>query len=417
MKQTELYIHTPFCMRKCAYCDFLSFAADEKTQDQYVQSLLGEIRFFGEKMPDYEVTTVYIGGGTPSWLSQELMLAILDTVGSAFHIRRDAEVTIECNPGTLTKSKLLSYREAGVNRLSIGLQSADNEELKVLDRIHTFEQFMKTYEMARTSGYTNINIDLMSGLPYQTAERYMKSLQKVIRIRPEHISSYSLIIEKGTPFYEMYKFDAVKQQAGMKPDILPSEDETYRMMKLTQQMLAGAGYVQYEISNFAKPGYACRHNIGYWTRENYLGLGLGASSMLDNVRYSNTRDLYGYMDGCRQLGELSYSEIRERAGSGTDSGGAPKYEGQWFGTNLHASAEPVSRQSQMEEFMFLGLRQTSGIARARFEECFSMPIEAVYRDVIEQLKAEGLLVAREGRIALTDKGLDLSNYAMSKFLF
>lgn len=396
MKNLELYVHTPFCVRKCEYCDFLSFAADEKAQEQYVQALLEEIRFYGTKMRDYEVSTVYVGGGTPSWLSQELMLAILDTIGSSFHIRRDVEATIECNPGTLTKSKLLSYREAGVNRLSIGLQSADNEELKRLGRIHTFEQFMKTYEMARNAGYNNINIDIMSGLPYQKTEHYLKTLQSVIRIRPEHISAYSLIIEKGTPFYEKYKFDAVKQEAGMQPDILPDENETYRMIKLTQKLLAEAGYERYEISNFAKPGYACRHNIGYWTRENYLGVGLGAASLLENVRYSNKRDLYEYVDGCKAIGELP------------DEGR--------FATNLHESVDPVSRQAQMEEFMFLGLRMTGGVTRARFEECFSMPIEAVYRAVIEQLKEEELLTVKEGRIALTDKGLDLSNYAMSKFL-
>jgi oxygen-independent coproporphyrinogen-3 oxidase len=418
MKQTELYIHTPFCMRKCAYCDFLSFAADEKTQERYVRALLNEIRFFGEKMKDYEITTVYIGGGTPSWLSQDLMLAILDTAGETFHIRRDAEVTIECNPGTLTKGKLEAYRRAGINRLSIGLQSADDEELKILGRIHTFEQFLKTYEMARTSGYANISIDLMSGLPRQTTERYMKTLQKIIRLKPEHISSYSLIIEKGTPFYEKYKFDAVKQHAGMQPEELPSEDETYRMMKLTQQMLAEAGFVQYEISNFAKPGYACRHNIGYWTRENYLGLGLGAASLIDNVRYSNTSDLYDYMEGCERIFDCSCEEIRKKAGHAEENQANEPERGQeWFGTNLHASAEPVARQSRMEEFMFLGLRMKEGISRAKFEECFSMPIEAVYRDVIEQLKAEELLTVREGRVALTEKGLDLSNYAMAKFLF
>lgn len=407
MKNLELYVHTPFCVRKCEYCDFLSFPADEKTQEAYVQALLDEIRYYGARLKGCELSTVYIGGGTPSWLSQELLLAILDTIGSSFAIRRDVEATIECNPGTLTKSKLLAYRQAGVNRLSIGLQSTDNEELKRLGRIHTFEQFMKTYEMARNAGYDNINIDLMSGLPYQKAEDYLKSLQRVVRIRPEHISAYSLIIEKGTPFYEKYKFDAVKQEAGMQPDILPDENETYRMIKLTQQVLAEAGYAQYEISNFAKPGYECRHNIGYWTRENYLGIGLGAASLLDNVRYSNTRDLYRYIEGCKDIYPMSYEPEAPMSAS------APKPE---YITNLHATVDPVSRQAQMEEFMFLGLRMVKGVTRADFERCFSMPIEAVYRETIDQLKAEELLTVKEGRIALTDKGLDLSNYAMSKFL-
>ena len=193
----------------------------------------------------------------------------------------------------------------------------------------------------------------------------------------------------------------------MKPDILPDENETYRMIKLTQQLLAEAGYAQYEISNFAKPGYECRHNIGYWTRENYLGVGLGAASLIDNVRYSNTRDLYKYIEECSNIYKMSYDPSEPAQLS------APKPE---YITNLHASVEPIAKQAQMEEFMFLGLRMTKGVTRARFEECFSMPIEAVYREEIEQLKAEGLLIAREGHIVLTDKGLDLSNYAMAKFL-
>jgi oxygen-independent coproporphyrinogen-3 oxidase len=190
--------------------------------------------------------------------------------------------------------------------------------------------------------------------------------------------------------------------------MLPNEDELYRMLKVTQYELAEAGYEQYEISNYARPGYACRHNIGYWTRENYLGVGLGAASLIENVRYSNTRDLYEYMSNSEQIREVSCQEM---------TGEEPKQKGEWFGTNLHASAEPILRKHQMEEFMFLGLRMTKGIARSKFEECFSIPIEGVYYDVIEELKAEGLLAVRAGRIALTDRGLDLSNYAMSKFLF
>ena len=408
MKNLELYVHTPFCVRKCAYCDFLSFTADEKTQDKYVQALLNEIREFGARMQEYEVSTVYIGGGTPSWLSQEHMMAILETIGGSFHIRRDVEASIECNPGTVTKRKLLSYKQAGLNRLSIGLQSTDDRELKYLGRIHTYDQFLKTYELARNTGFDNINIDLMSGLPYQTVENYMKSLQRIIRLRPEHISAYSLIIEKGTPFYEQYKFDAVRQEAGMQPEILPCEDDVCQMTRLTRQMLTEAGYEWYEISNFAKPGYACRHNIGYWTGENYLGLGLGAASLLENVRYSNTRDIYSYIEGTHSMSECSYRDMCGQENPNVQT---------WFGTNLHESADVILKKSQMEEFMFLGLRMRSGISRAEFEKRFAMPIEAVYREPIEQLKEEALLSAREGRIALTDKGMDLANYAMAKFLF
>ena len=405
----ELYIHTPFCVKKCAYCDFLSFPADTNTQIQYVHALLNEIRFDGEQMGGYQVSTIYIGGGTPSWLEPELLVAIMDQVYNSFHVREDAEVSIECNPGTVTTAKLEAYRRAGINRLSIGLQSANNEELKVLGRIHTYEQFLKTYELARNAGYTNINIDLMSGLPRQSAESFADTLQRVIRLKPEHISAYSLIIEKGTPFYEKYKFDMVRQEAGMKTEELPTEDDTYKMLKLTQRVLAKAGYERYEISNYAKPGYACWHNVGYWTRENYLGLGLGAASLIDNVRYSNTRELYEYIEICRKLTFLPPEVFAPEEGMDAPERG-------WFGSNLHTEAAVVNRKAQMEEFMFLGLRMTEGISRNEFEANFGMPIEAAYVQVLPDLQAQKLIEKREGRVYLTDRGMDVANYVMAQFL-
>lgn len=408
-KKLELYIHTPFCVKKCDYCDFLSFPGDSKTQIQYVHALLQEIRFWGPLMKEYEVPTVYIGGGTPSWLDPELITALMQEIYKSFRVEEDAEISMECNPGTVTAAKLAAYLKAGINRLSIGLQSADNEELKLLGRIHTFEQFLKTYELARGAGYSNINIDLMSGIPYQTLEKFIQTLQKVLRLRPEHFSVYSLIVEKGTPFYDRYKFDAVAQQAGIRTEILPNEDEVYRITKATQDILQQAGYEQYEISNFARPGYACRHNIGYWTRENYLGLGLGASSLIENVRYTNTRDLYAYMEQCNGP-TLMAPEVFSGEGE------TPQPQGDWFGNNLHVSADVIGRKEQMEEFMFLGLRMNAGVTRADFEKNFGVPIEAVYLEVLNKLKAQQLLVMTEGRIALTDRGMDLSNYAMAKFL-
>lgn len=386
MNHLQLYIHTPFCVKKCDYCDFLSFSADTKTQARYVNALLEEIRYYGKELRGYSVPTVYIGGGTPSWLDAEQMVAILEQVYRSFSVRSDAEISVECNPGTVTAGKLKAYADVGINRLSIGLQSADNEELKLLGRIHTYEQFLKTYEMARAAGFTNINVDIISGLPYQTADRFAHSLQQIIRLKPEHVSAYTLIVEKGTPFYERYKFDAVRQEAGLPTEVLPNEDEAYRMYKLTQLVLRKAGYIQYEISNYAKPGFACRHNVGYWTRENYLGLGLGAASLIENVRFSNTRDLYDYLDGVSQPSCLRVEE------------------------------DVLTKKAQMEEFMFLGLRLTAGVARSDFEQCFGMPIESVYRDVIENLKKQKLLKTAEGRIALTDKGMDLANYCMAQFL-
>ena len=405
----ELYIHMPFCVKKCEYCDFLSFPADTNTQIKYVHALLNEIRFYGEKMRGFRVSTIYIGGGTPSWLEPELVTAVMEQIYKSFQVYEDAEISIECNPGTVTAAKLQAYRRAGINRLSIGLQSTNNTELKTLGRIHTYEQFLKTYELARNEGFTNINVDLMSGLPRQSAESFADTLQRVIRLKPEHISAYSLIIEKGTPFYEKYKFDMVRQEAGMKTEELPTEDDTYKMLKLTQRVLAKAGYERYEISNYAKPGYACRHNVGYWTRENYLGLGLGAASLIDNVRYSNTRELYEYIEICRELTFLPPEVFAPEEGMDAPERG-------WFGSNLHTEAAVVNRKAQMEEFMFLGLRMPEGISRNEFETNFGMPIEAAYVQVLPDLQAQKLIEKREGRVYLTDRGMDVANYVMAQFL-
>lgn len=408
-KRLELYIHIPFCVRKCEYCDFLSFTADERMQADYVHALLEEIRFYGERAKEYLVATVYVGGGTPSWLDGGLMLAVLNQVRKSFRVAEDAEISVECNPGTVTAAKLDRYRRAGVNRLSVGLQSCDNGELKLLGRIHTYEQFLKTYELARNAGFSNINVDLISGLPYQTAERFADTLQQVIRIRPEHVSAYTLSIEKGTPFYERYKFDAVRQEAGLRTQVLPDEDEAFRIYKLTQRVLKKAGYEQYEISNYSRPGYACRHNIGYWTRENYLGMGLGASSLIENVRYANTAEIYEYMDLCSRLAWLP----AEAFDADTEQG---RPQGAFFGSSLHLSADVLSCREQMEEFMFLGLRMTDGVTRASFEKNFGMPVDAVYRDVLHELRDMGLLLLAEGRVFLTERGMDLANYCMAKFL-
>ena len=386
MSKTDLgiYVHIPFCVKKCDYCDFLSFAADEQTQKSYVAALQKELAFYGAKYKDRRITTIFIGGGTPSWLKEDYMQAIMETVYHYFSVEQDAEITIECNPGTITEHKFEVYRRIGINRLSIGLQSVHNEELKILGRIHTFEQFLKTYDMARKHGFSNINIDLMSSLPGQTPEIFCDSLYQVLKLKPEHISAYSLIIEKGTPFYELYRFDAVRQEAGMQTESLPTEEEEYQTTKMTQHILKEAGYHWYEISNFAKPGYECRHNIGYWKRVDYLGVGLGASSLIDNVRYSNTRDLYTYLS-------------------------VPA-------DSLHETAAQITRNEQMEEFMFLGLRMRDGFYRDEFTQAFGIPIEAVYGDALNHLQQEELLLKREGRIYLTDKGMDLNNYVVAQFM-
>lgn len=402
MDELELYIHIPFCMKKCNYCDFLSASADEKSQSAYMEALKKEIAFYGSRSKGNRIDTIYIGGGTPSWLQEHYIEEALNEVSHYFQIASDAEISIECNPGTLTKGKLRTYKSVGINRLSIGLQSADNEELRLLGRIHTYEQFARNFELSREYGYTNINVDLMSGLPHQTIEKYYDTLQKVIRLKPEHISAYSLIIEKGTPFYDKYKFDKVKQEAGMMTEHLPTEDTEYQIGKMGQDVLINSGYQKYEISNYAKKGYACRHNIGYWQRKNYLGLGLGAASLIDNIRYSNITDLETYVTN-------SYN-IEERIFDAPNSQRLP-------GCCLHEDITPISSQAQMEEYMFLGLRLTEGIEKSHFYHTFQFTVDNIYRPIIATLITEGLLEETPSFLRLTDKGTDLSNYVLAKFLF
>ena len=412
----ELYIHIPFCVKKCDYCDFLSFAADEQTQKSYVAALQKELAFYGAKYKDRRITTIFIGGGTPSWLKEDYMQAIMETVYHYFSVEQDAEITIECNPGTVTEHKFEVYRKIGINRLSIGLQSAHNDELKILGRIHTYEQFLKTYDMARKHGFTNINIDLMSSLPGQTPDIFCDSLHRVLQLKPEHISAYSLIIEKGTPFYDLYKFDAVRQEAGMQTESLPTEEEEYQTTKMIQHILKEAGYHWYEVSNFAKPGYECRHNIGYWKRVDYLGVGLGASSLIDNVRYSNTRDLYTYLSECENIHDcyMQYPLTEGVTGSAVYSA-----DGTHIlvpAVNLHAAAEQTTRNEQMEEFMFLGLRKMNGISKKEFSEYFGKSLEDIYGEPICKLESLKLLEQDDDRVWLTKRGIDVSNSVFVEFL-
>ena len=276
----ELYIHIPFCVKKCLYCDFLSAPAGEEVRERYVEALLTEIRGRGREYAGRPVSSVFFGGGTPSLLTGTQMKRLLGTVSGSFLLAADAEITAEANPGTVDLEKLTAYAQAGINRLSIGLQSADNVELAAIGRIHTWEQFLETYRQARQAGFVNVNVDLMSALPGQTAESYENTLRRVLALapQPEHISAYSLILEEGTPLYDSC-------QAGLTD--IPGEDTDRRMYQDTKRILEEAGYRRYEISNYAKEGFACRHNCGYWQRRDYLGLGLGAASLEGNVRFKN----------------------------------------------------------------------------------------------------------------------------------
>lgn len=406
MKELELYIHIPFCMKKCNYCDFLSAPADEKSQSAYMEALNREIAFWGEQQKSAKVCTIYIGGGTPSWLQDFYITALMEQVHKSFSVSENAEISIECNPGTLTAGKLKAYRKTGINRLSIGLQSADNEELQMLGRVHTYEQFLRNYELAREEGFENINVDLMYSLPLQTVDKFYQTLNQIIYLKPEHISAYSLIIEPGTPFYDKYKFDAVKQDAGMEPFELPNEDCVYQITKMTQELLKKNGYEQYEISNYAKRGFRCRHNVGYWKRKEYLGLGLGAASLLDNIRYSNLSDLYQYIEETQQIhftGRMNQTNA--------------KGDGMQRKTNLHSTADILTEKNQMEEFLFLGLRMMEGVWKNEFYKTFGFTLDQIYGPVIARLQREELVVSDVERMYLTDKGNDLSNYVLAQFLF
>lgn len=381
-KSLELYVHIPFCVRKCEYCDFLSAPTGADTQQEYVRNLLLEIAQKGVHCTDYEVITIFFGGGTPSILKAGWIADILDVIHRNFKVRKDAEITIECNPGTLTFEKLSIYKSAGINRISVGLQSASDAELRELGRIHTYEDFLKSYDLIRKKGFSNVNIDLMAALPGQTLKSYEQTLRRVLALKPEHISAYSLIIEEGTPFYEKYEADELLREKGEKPQMLPSEETERLMYERTKELLLAHGYERYEISNYARRGYACRHNIGYWRRENYLGFGLGSASLLENERFHNTTDLTDYLGG----DYLAYEQ------------------------------EKLDKKSQMEEFMFLGLRMTDGISTECFRQTFGLTVELVYGPVLEQQIADQLLRKEDGRIFLTERGLDVSNYVMAQFL-
>ena len=402
--ELELYFHIPFCVRKCLYCDFLSAPADGETIGKYMEALLAETVGSALSYEDYTVSTVFIGGGTPSVAAVGDIERLLEAVGRCYRLDSAAEVTMEVNPGTVCGEMLARLRSAGVNRLSIGLQSADNAELKMLGRIHTYEAFLQTYHQAREAGFANINIDLMSALPGQHIKNWVRTLEKVAALQPEHVSAYSLIIEEGTPLYE--HLDAWAP--------VPEEDEDRQMYEETKRLLAQQGYHRYEISNYAKPGYACRHNQVYWTRGDYAGFGLGAASMVDNVRWSNPRSIPEYRDALlRPYSASTDFEPAERTGAGL---AAAKTDLTAARARLSGNVQYLSVQEQMEEFMFLGLRLTKGVSKQDFRETFGLPIEEVYGKAIEALRRDGLLLA-DDFVRLTPFGTDISNYVMEKFLF
>lgn len=377
MEELSLYIHIPFCQRKCNYCDFLSFDNCNNQMDTYVDALVKQIRIHGSNLGKPSVKTLFIGGGTPSLLSSSQLTRIMDGIYKNFNCENLYEATIECNPGSITREKAKTMKELGLNRISMGLQSTSDEVLKKLGRVHIYSEFLNNYHMLRDLGFNNINIDLMYSLPGQTLEDWVNTLKQVIELKPEHISAYGLIIEEGTLFYELHE----------KGNLDIADEETERKMYWTAvDLLKKAGYIHYEISNFSRKGFECKHNLVYWNLEPYLGIGLGAASYLNGNRTRNTESMDAYLFNMSMNNPYFIEE------------------------------EAASEVKKMEEFMFLGLRKINGIDKRVFLEQFGKDIYCVYGDVINKLINESLIGCNGDQIYLTDRGIDISNYVMAQFL-
>lgn len=371
-QETALYIHIPFCPRKCLYCDFPSYSGKEALMDEYINALGREMEYSVHG----KIKTIFIGGGTPTFLSCS-QLKMLGGFISKLDLIENAEFTVEGNPGTFTQEKLTILKEIGVNRLSIGLQAWQNELLKKLGRIHTIKQFLKSYEMALKAGFNNINIDIMFGLPGQTLENMNETLENVISLNPSHISCYSLIIEKGTPFYSLYSKGS---------SMLPGEELEREMYLMCIQKLKAANYDQYEISNFAKDKKQCIHNLVYWNTEEYFGIGCAAHSFVDGVRYCNTKNVEQYIKKISR-NDFSYEDVHKN-----------------------------SLQDNMEEFIFMGLRKINGILIIDFNRRFGLDIFSVYGKIIDKYLKLNLLIVDNGRLFLSARGVEISNSIMCDFI-
>ncbi len=461
VKTISLYIHIPFCVRKCSYCDFLSFSASKDIQDRYFKALINEIKCAGPwlnaESTTYVAKSIFFGGGTPSSVDPAWIVKILDTIRDTFDVAKDAEITIEMNPGTVTPESLAIYKKSGINRISIGCQSLNDNELKELGRIHDSKTFYATFHAAREAGFDNINVDLMSALPGQTIKSYKDTLAKIIALRPEHISAYSLIIEEGTLFYDKYKDvidrdlydiedDLVKEGVVNKDDSddddskrvisqisdnqsnivpLPSEEEERQMYEDTITILNQNGYHRYEVSNYARNdgNYECYHNKAYWKRYEYLGLGIGAAGMVADERYTNTdgiKDYCAYWHDfgiCDKIGKCADDlDDNVRIKNSPIDNMTDSNKSDMYALRPLLEHDKLSVDACMEETMFLGLRMDEGISVSDFEHRFDLKLEDVYGKVIQKLEKEKLILLDNDRLKLTEKGLEVSNVVLSSFL-
>lgn len=386
-KQIGLYIHIPFCKQKCSYCDFCSYANKESFVKRYMQCVLKEIIEVGSNnKTDFEngkddlflVKTIYIGGGTPSLIDSKYITRVIEDIKLNFEVDEKAEITIEVNPGTVTLEKLEDYYKAGINRLSIGLQSTHEHLLKEIGRIHTYLDFIDTYRFARDAGFKNINVDLMIGLPNQTLEEVQDSIEEIVSMEPEHISVYSLILEENTPLFK-------KVEEGLE---LPDEELERKMYWAVKQTLEQNGYIHYEISNFAKKGYESKHNLDCWNQKEYIGIGIAAHSYTNGIRYSNIENLEQYIKN---------------------------YEEDNTEENL-VFHEKQDMESMQKEYMLLGLRKIEGVGIQEFKIKFVANPVFLYHAQLEKLVNEELLEIDGDRIKLTNKGLDLANIVWEEFV-
>ena len=369
MKKIGIYLHIPFCKQKCYYCDFLSFANQEGFQREYFDSLKEEIKDFFDKN-QYEISTIYIGGGTPSFVEGNFIKEILQQIPK----NHAEEITIEVNPGTVDLDKLQLYKDIGINRLSIGLQTTQDRLLKQIGRIHTFGDFLNTYNWAKEIGFDNINVDLMIGLPNQTIADIKQSLEKITELEPKHISVYSLIVEENTKIAQLIESHEL---------ILPNEELERNMYWYVKNYLELKGYSHYEISNFALKGYESKHNLDCWNQEEYIGFGLAAHSYLNNTRFSNIENLSKYLNN---------------------------------GWKNKVIQENQNESSKKSEYMLLGLRKIDGVSIRKFKEKFGENPIFIFRNELNKLVGKGLIIIQEDNIKLTNKGLDLANLVWEEFV-
>ena len=376
-----IYIHIPFCMKKCFYCDFVSYANKEDMIEKYIKALEKEIKIKAEENKLLKINTIYIGGGTPSFIDSKHIVYIINAIKESFNVKENAEITIEVNPGTVTKNKLEDYIKCGINRISIGLQTTNNELLKQIGRIHTYEQFLETYNLIRMVGFNNINVDLMLALPNQTIKDLEDSLNKVIMLKPEHISVYSLILEEKTKLYDLVESGKLE---------LLDESIERNMYWKVKNILEQNGYKHYGISNFAKQGYESKHNLNCWNQEEYLGMGVAAHSYLNSKRYSNTENLEQYIN-----------KLLEEEGIKNDI------------VTVH---EEQTLEDKQKEYMLLGLRKIEGVKISDFKNKFVQNPIYVCRKELDKLVKEDLIQVEENNIKLTKKGLDLANLVFEEFV-